>query len=87
MNPTHVGVTYGACEKELLAKGFIVTRHTRFFADDLEGYGLLRASVVRQKYFAHAALAERLANLITLIDKATRTEGRGSFGLLHCPNR
>ena len=52
----------------LLAQRLVVAGHARFLAHDLERPGLLRAAIVGEEHLSHAAFAEALTNLVTIVD-------------------
>jgi hypothetical protein len=51
-----------------LTQRFVVTRHARLFAHDLQGAGLLRTAVVRKEHLTHASLTQALPDLVTIVD-------------------
>jgi hypothetical protein len=63
-------------EEELLAKRFVVARHARFFANDLQSDGLLRRPVVREEHLAHAPFSEALTNLVPVVHDRAVPERR-----------
>ncbi len=83
VNAAHVGMADRASEEELLAECLVVAGHPRLFVDDLERNRLLRAAVVGEEHFAHAALAQALTDLVAVVDERTRPERWRSLALLH----
>ena len=63
-----VRVADRAREEQLLPQRLVVAGHARLFAHDLQGDGLLRRPVVREKDLAHPALAEALTNFVAVVD-------------------
>jgi hypothetical protein len=68
VHAANVGVAHRTGEQQLLTQRFVVARHARFFAHDLQRDGLLGTAVIGQEHLAHASLAEALADLVAIVD-------------------
>jgi hypothetical protein len=73
-------------EQELLPQRLVVAGHARLFAHDLQGDGLLRRPVVREKDLAHPSLAEALTDLVAVADDRPVRQRRQAApaALRHC---
>jgi hypothetical protein len=82
MYATNVWMADRTREKQLLPKRFVVARHARLFAYDLEGDLLLRRPVEGEEDLAHATLAEALSDFVTIVDDRSGSDrgGRSSCG-------